>query len=196
MGEIKSAGPAPGERGRQRGRQLQAPEVAGGLSGFSGAPLQGTTLTAADIAAAQGGQAVTLSPAYGEAGRCRPTPLAFGLQYAGNTSASRLASCCSTARYLIGLKAAKVYEELAKKQTQQAEIDVVEQVSKAYYSTLVARSRLALLGRNVQRLDTVLLPNAARFSRPALPKSSTWTACRCSATTWWWSSRKPSASPS
>jgi outer membrane protein TolC len=49
-----------------------------------------------------------------------------------------------------------VYEDLAKKQTQQAEIDVVEQVSKAYYSTLVARARLALLARNVQRLDTVL----------------------------------------
>ncbi|MFC7666440.1 TolC family protein [Hymenobacter humi] len=49
-----------------------------------------------------------------------------------------------------------MYEQLAQKQTQQAEIDVVEQVSKAYYSTLVARSRLSLLGRNVQRLDTVL----------------------------------------
>jgi len=122
---------------------------------FGGAPLQGTTLTAADVAKAQAGTAVTLSPAYGEAPKTGPTPFAFGLQYAGSTSAS-VSQLLFDGSYLIGLKAAKVYEQLAQKQTQQAEIDVVEQVSKAYYSTLVARSRLALLGRNVQRLDTVL----------------------------------------
>ena len=122
---------------------------------FGGAPLEGTKLTQADIAAAQAGNSVTLSPAYGEAPKTGPTPFAFGLQYAGSASAS-VSQLLFDGSYLIGLKAAKVYEQLAKKQTQQAEIDVVEQVSKAYYSTLVARSRLALLARNVQRLDTVL----------------------------------------
>ncbi|OGX91996.1 TolC family protein [Hymenobacter coccineus] len=129
---------------------------------FAGAPLSGTTLTQRDIAAAQSGQAVTLSPAYGEKAPSAPTPIAFGLQYAGNTSAS-FSQQLFDGSYLIGLKAAKVYQELSKKQTQQAEIDVVEQVSKAYYSTLVARSRLALLARNVQRLDTVLYQTNQTF---------------------------------
>lgn len=115
-------------------------------------PLSQTVLTQRDLAAAQGGQQPVLGT---QQLSLPPQPFAFGLQYAGNTSAS-VSQLLFDGSYLIGLKAAKVYTELAKKQTQQAEIDVVEQVSKAYYSTLVARSRLGLLARNVQRLDTVL----------------------------------------
>jgi outer membrane protein len=115
-------------------------------------PLSQTVLTQNDLAAAQGGQQQVLGT---QQLALPPQPFAFGLQYAGNTSAS-VSQLLFDGAYLIGLKAAKVYTELAKKQTQQAEIDVVEQVSKAYYSTLVARSRLSLLARNVQRLDTVL----------------------------------------
>ncbi|MBF9236125.1 TolC family protein [Hymenobacter sp. BT683] len=155
VGEIKSAGLPQVTVGANVANNFKLQKSLVDFSSFGGAPLEGATLTAADIAAAQGGSAVTLSPAYGEAPQTGPTPLAFGLQYAGSTSAS-LSQLLFDGSYLIGLKAAKVYEQLAQKQTQQAEIDVVEQVSKAYYSTLVARSRLALLGRNVQRLDTVL----------------------------------------
>ncbi|TVT41468.1 TolC family protein [Hymenobacter setariae] len=129
---------------------------------FAGPTLSGTTLTQRDIAAASAGQSVTLSPAYGAAVAAPPQAIAFGLQYAGNTSAS-FSQMLFDGSYLVGLRAAKVYEELAKKQTQQAEIDVVEQVSKAYYSTLVARARLALLARNVQRLDTLLYQTDKTF---------------------------------
>jgi outer membrane protein TolC len=129
---------------------------------FSGPTLNGTTLTPRDIAAASAGQSVTLSPAYAQAVALPPQALAFGLQYAGNTSAS-FSQMLFDGSYLVGLKAAKVYEELAKKQTQQAEIDVIEQVSKAYYSTLVARARLSLLARNVQRLDTLLFQTNQTF---------------------------------
>jgi outer membrane protein TolC len=129
---------------------------------FSGPTLSGTTLTPRDIAAASAGQSVTLSPAYAQAVALPPQALAFGLQYAGNTSAS-FSQMLFDGSYLVGLKAAKVYEDLAKKQTQQAEIDVIEQVSKAYYSTLVARARLTLLARNVQRLDTLLYQTDKTF---------------------------------
>jgi outer membrane protein len=134
---------------------------AGALTGGTGA-LSGTTLTARDLAAAQAGQNVTLAPSYAQPVAVPPQAVAFGLQYAGNTSMS-FSQQIFDGSYLIGLKAAKVYMDLAKKQTQQAEIDVVEQVSKAYYSTLVARSRLALLARNVQRLDTVLYQTDKTF---------------------------------
>jgi outer membrane protein len=122
-------------------------------------PVTNTVLTAADLNSATTGEKVVLGT---EQLALPPQPFAFGLQYSGNTSAS-VSQLLFDGSYLIGLKAAKVYEDLAKKQTQQAEIDVVEQVSKAYYSTLVARSRLALLGRNVQRLDTVLRQTNATF---------------------------------
>ena len=132
------------------------------FSTFAGPTLNGTTLTQSDLAKAQAGQTVTLSPAYTAAAATGPTPLAFGLQYAGNSSAS-LSQLLFDGSYLVGLKAAKAYEELAKKQTQQSEIDVVEQVSKAYYSTLVARARLTLLARNVRRLDTLLYQTNKTF---------------------------------
>ncbi|RYU83700.1 TolC family protein [Hymenobacter persicinus] len=130
----------------------------GALGGGSSA----TQLSAADINAAQNGQTVNLKTVTVASDPVPPQAFAFGLQYAGNTSAS-VSQLLFDGSYLIGLKAAKVYTELAKKQTQQAEIDVVEQVSKAYYSTLVARARLALLARNVQRLDTVLYQTNQTF---------------------------------
>ena len=155
VGEITSAGLPQVNVGANVADNFKLQKSLVDFGRFGGAPLQGTTLTQSDIAKAQAGNAVTLSPAYGEAPKTGPTPFAFGLQYAGSASAS-VSQLLFDGSYLIGLKAAKVYEQLAKKQTQQAEIDVVEQVSKAYYSTLVARSRLNLLARNVQRLDTVL----------------------------------------
>ncbi|RPD46330.1 TolC family protein [Hymenobacter sediminis] len=121
-----------------------------------------TQLTPSDLAAAQGGQTVNLSSVTLPAEPVPPQALAFGLRHAGNTSAS-VSQLLFDGAYLIGLRAAKVYEDLAKKQTQQAEIDVVEQVSKAYYSTLVARERLQLLARNVQRLDTILYQTNQTF---------------------------------
>ncbi len=136
---------------------------------FGGAPLKGTTLTADQITAAQGGQTVTLSPAYGEVVATGPTALAFGLQWQGNTGiqASQLLFDGS---YLICLKAAKVYEQLAVKQTAQTEIDVVENVQKAYYGVLVNRDRFELLARNVARLDTIYRQTAATYKEGFVEK--------------------------
>jgi outer membrane protein TolC len=130
--------------------------------GAFGGGASNTTLTATDIANAQGGQTVNLTQVAAPVVALPPQAIAFGLQYAGNSSVS-VSQLLFDGSYLIGLKAAKVYTDLAKKQTQQAEIDVAEQVSKAYYSTLVARSRLSLLARNVQRLDTVLYQTNQTF---------------------------------
>lgn len=162
IGEIKAQGLPQLSVGANLADNFKLQKSLVDFGAFAGAPLSGTTLTQADIARAQTGQAVTLSPAYGQVVATGPQPFAFGLQYAGNTSAS-FSQQLFNGSYLIGLRAAKVYQELAQKQTQQAEIDVVEQVSKAYYSTLVARSRLTLLARNVQRLDTVLYQTNQTF---------------------------------
>ncbi len=129
---------------------------------FSGPPLQGATLTPDQLAAAQAGQTITLAPAYGQAVNVGPQPLAFGLQWQGNAGV-QASQLLFDGSYLIGLKAAKVYEQLSTKQTQQSEVDVVESVTKAYYGVLVNRDRQELLARNVERLDTIFRQTAAIY---------------------------------
>jgi outer membrane protein TolC len=161
VGEIKSQGLPQVNLAATASNNFKLQKSLVDFSGLGGGPTA-TPLTAADITAAQGGQTVNIRPVTLPSEPLPPQAFAFGLQYAGNASAS-VSQLLFDGSYLIGLKAAKVYTDLAKKQTQQAEIDVVEQVSKAYYSTLVARSRLALLARNVQRLDTVLFQTNRTF---------------------------------
>ena len=58
--------------------------------------------------------------------------------------------------YFIGLRAAKVYKELATTDLTRNKIELTEAVTKAYYSTLVSREGLALIEKNLERLDTLL----------------------------------------
>ncbi|MDB5269540.1 MAG: hypothetical protein JWP58_2580 [Hymenobacter sp.] len=162
VGEIKSAGLPQVNVAATLSDNFKLQKSLLDVGAFGGGGSTSVPLTAADIAAAQAGQTVSISPVTVPSAPLPPQAIAFGLQYAGNTSVS-VSQLLFDGSYLIGLKAAKVYTELAKKQTQQAEIDVAEQVSKAYYSTLVARSRLSLLARNVQRLDTVLYQTNQTF---------------------------------
>ncbi|SMB85982.1 outer membrane efflux protein [Hymenobacter roseosalivarius DSM 11622] len=138
---------------------------------FAGGPgtLNGTTLTPEQLRDVQAGNAVTLPPAYTQVESAGPQPFAFGLQYQGNASAS-VSQLLFDGSYLLGLKAANVFRQLSVKQTAQSEIEVVEQVSKAYYSTLVAREQLALLARNVERLDTLLYQTRRTFEEGFVEK--------------------------
>ncbi|WP_114777460.1 TolC family protein [Botryobacter ruber] len=72
--------------------------------------------------------------------------------------------------YLIGLKAAKTYTELSRKSLTQTEIEVAEQVSKAYYSVLVSRERMELLNQNLARLDTLLHQTQVMFENGVAEK--------------------------
>ena len=47
--------------------------------------------------------------------------------------------------YLVGLKAAGTYKDLAAKTTEQTEIEIIEKVTKAYYSVLVNNERITLV---------------------------------------------------
>ncbi|HEY5748100.1 MAG TPA: TolC family protein [Chryseolinea sp.] len=58
--------------------------------------------------------------------------------------------------YLVGLKAAGTYKELAYKTEEQTQIQVVEQVTKAYYAVLVNNERISLFDNNIARVDTLL----------------------------------------
>ncbi|WP_276369898.1 TolC family protein [Chryseolinea sp. H1M3-3] len=58
--------------------------------------------------------------------------------------------------YLVGLKAASTYKELAYKTTEQTEIQIVENVMKAYYGVLVNNERITLFDNNIARVDSLL----------------------------------------
>jgi outer membrane protein len=136
---------------------------------FGGPRLDGTTLTQAQLAQVANGETVTLEPSYSPAPVTGPTPIAFGLRWQGNAGV-QVSQLLFDGSYLIGLKAAKVYEQLAVKQTLQAEIDVVENVTKAYYGVLVNRDRLDLLARNVSRLDTIYRQTLATYKEGFVEK--------------------------
>src|SRR5690606_26824437 len=61
-----------------------------------------------------------------------------------------------SASYLVGLKAADTYKELAYKTTTQTQIQVIENVQKAYYGVLVNNERIALFDNNIARVDSLL----------------------------------------
>lgn len=72
--------------------------------------------------------------------------------------------------YLVGLKAAKVYKDLANKSMVQTKIQVVENVTKAFYMVLINREQLQLLDANVSRLDT-LLGNTKSYQKEGFSES-------------------------
>jgi outer membrane protein len=58
--------------------------------------------------------------------------------------------------YLVGLKAADTYKELSTKNSELTKIQVVENVTKAYYGVLVNHERIGLFDSNIARVDSLL----------------------------------------
>ncbi len=58
--------------------------------------------------------------------------------------------------YFVGLQAAKKNKELAKQTTQANKMTTIENVTKAYYSLLVAQERAKLIDANIARLDSLV----------------------------------------
>lgn len=81
-------------------------------------------------------------------------PNLFQLQNSGTATAT-LNQLIFDGSYLVGLKAAKTYTELSERNITASKITVAENVSKAYYSVLVAEERSQLLDKNVARLDSM-----------------------------------------
>jgi outer membrane protein TolC len=82
-------------------------------------------------------------------------PVQFGTKYAGRASID-LQQMIFSGSYFVGLKAARTYTELSKREQTASEIDLVANIKKAYYSVLVNKERYALVQKNYQRLDSLL----------------------------------------
>lgn len=96
-------------------------------------------------------------------------PVTFTPAYTGNATVTG-SQLLFDGTYLIGLKAAKTYTELSRKQAEQSEIEVAEQVAKAYYGVLVNRERFELLNQNLVRLDTILYQTGVMYENGVAEK--------------------------
>lgn len=83
-----------------------------------------------------------------------PIAVQFGVKYSGNAGV-QLSQVLFNAQWLLGLKAAQEFRELAFKNITQSKVQVAESVSKAYYSVLIAEERAKILDLNIQRLDSL-----------------------------------------
>lgn len=82
-------------------------------------------------------------------------PVQFGTQY--NTSAGiTLSQLIFDGRYLLGLKAAQMVQELANKEITRSRIDLIENITKAYLTALLTQQRMAQVEANVRNLQELL----------------------------------------
>ena len=72
------------------------------------------------------------------------------------TAGLRIDQLLFNSSYLVGLKAANTYKELSYKTTEQTEINIIENVMKAYYGVLINRERITLFDANILRMDSTL----------------------------------------
>jgi len=81
--------------------------------------------------------------------------VSFQQDYDGNMALS-IRQLIFDGSFFVGLQASRTYKELTTKEHIETEVDVVEAVSKAYYTVLINQERLELLEKNFQRVDTLL----------------------------------------
>ncbi|MEO1655848.1 MAG: TolC family protein, partial [Bacteroidota bacterium] len=79
----------------------------------------------------------------------------FGTKFGGEAQIT-LEQLIFDFSYLLGLRAARSYQNLQTTRIELSKSEVVEQVAKAYYGLLVTEERLNLVDQNLKRLDTLL----------------------------------------
>lgn len=89
-------------------------------------------------------------------------PVNFSTAYNGNAAIS-VEQMIFNGSYFVGLQAAKSYTDLSEKKHIKSKIDVIEAVSKAYYTVLVNQERIALVNKNFDRLDSLLANTKAMY---------------------------------
>lgn len=93
----------------------------------------------------------------------------FQLPSTGDVSAT-LTQLLFDGSYIIGLKAAKTYKELASKSFDQTKIETAEAVSKAFYLVLINKERRGLLVGHIARVDSLLRETRLLFEEGFVEK--------------------------
>src|SRR5690554_5056374 len=89
-------------------------------------------------------------------------PVQFSPEYSGNLGVT-VNQMIFNGSYFVGLQAAKTYRQLAEYDKVKTELDVIENVKKAYYSVLVSQEREELVQANLSRIDTLLKETRVMF---------------------------------
>ncbi|MGR3811588.1 TolC family protein [Jiulongibacter sp. NS-SX5] len=82
------------------------------------------------------------------------TEFKFGVPWGGQAGIS-LNQLIYDATWLVGLRAQDTYRKLADQEIVQSKTTVAENITKAYYSVLVAQERAKIIELNIARLDTM-----------------------------------------
>lgn len=82
-------------------------------------------------------------------------PAQFGTKYT-SSAILNLQQMIFNGSYFVGLRAAKTFTDLSKKELIKQEQDIVEAVSKAYYGALISREQKEMILKNYGRLDSLL----------------------------------------
>lgn len=82
-------------------------------------------------------------------------PARFGVSYSSGLGVS-VSQMIFDGSFFVGLRAARTLLDLTNKDLKKAEIDVVENVKKAYFGVLVNQQRIRLAEANLARIDTLL----------------------------------------
>jgi len=85
-----------------------------------------------------------------------PLALEFQPQYGGNANVT-LSQLLFDGSYLVGLKAAQTFAQIAIKSREMTHAQISENIQKAYYGVLVGQHRVDLLEASLVRLDSALL---------------------------------------
>jgi outer membrane protein len=96
-------------------------------------------------------------------------PIQFGTQYTatGTIQGSQLLASGS---FFVGISAVKTFEELSVKNTQSTKIDLVEKVSKAYYTSLVAIENIKVINANLVQLKKLYDDTKAMYEQGFVEK--------------------------
>lgn len=93
----------------------------------------------------------------------QPLALEFQPQFGGNAVIS-VNQLLFDGSYIVGLQAARVYRELSAKSNEMTQVEVAENVKKAYYGVLVNQERIGLLDATLNRLDSTLREMKANYA--------------------------------
>jgi len=93
----------------------------------------------------------------------------FGVPWSGQVGIA-VNQLVYDATWLVGLRAVDTYRKLADQNIVQSKTTVAENVSKAYYSVLVAEERANLLELNISRLDTLEINTTEMFRQGFVEK--------------------------
>lgn len=90
------------------------------------------------------------------------TVLAFAVNYQSSLTTT-VEQMIFNGSYFVGLRAAKTLRELTDFDREKAQIDVVENVKKAYFTVLVNEERKVLINSNLERLEQLLRETTAMY---------------------------------